>query len=280
MAYNYVAADNFTPESQIAWQPLGKVDRVIPPAPNTSSDTVEKFTLEMQSGHRIIISFLSPLIFRVRFNPVPNAEYAPTRSPATANDRIDITQIEHNAEDTEADELRIFTGQIEVRVKKSQYALSVYRGRGEQLIHADRADYNLVYIPGAQVIANFKRAPENARYFGFGEKAGETLDKKQVPVNHFYTNSPERYRIGSRLTFFNYDNYHYSDNIPRVIPENETSGPLNTNIPLYQSSPFLMEYNPVPKGDFAGGPYCYGILFDNTSQSYFNLYDNGKFNDK
>lgn len=119
MAYNYVAADNFTPESQIAWQPSGKVDRVIPPPPNTSSDTVERFTLEMESGHRIIISFLSPLIFRVRFNPDPNAEYTPTRSPATANDRIKSTDIKHNAEDEQADELRIFTGEIEVRVKKA-----------------------------------------------------------------------------------------------------------------------------------------------------------------
>ncbi len=276
MAYNYVAADNFTPESRIAWQAVSKVTRVIPPDPNPSGgDTVETFTLEMESGHKILISFLSPLTFRVRFNPQVGAEYPPSRSPATANDRIDITEITHNAEDTEANELRISTSDIEVRVTKSSYALSVYRGN--QLIHADLPDYNLVYIPGAQAIANFKRSPENARYFGFGEKAGATLDRKQVPVNHFYNNSPERYRIGSRLTFFNYDNYHYSDNIPRVIPENENSGPLNPNIPLYQSSPFLMEYNPTPKGDFAGGPYCYGILFDNTSQSYFNLYDDNSY---
>lgn len=284
MAYNYVAADDFTPESNIStpasdriWQPIGKVKQVIPPPANTSGDTVERFTLEMESGHLIIISFLSPLTFRVRFNPDRNAEYRPTRSPATVNDRIDITHIEHNAADELARELRIFTGQIEIRVNKTQYALSVYRGRGEQLIHADLPNYNLVYIEGAQVIANFKRAPQNARYFGFGEKAGATLDKKQVPVNHFYPSSPERYRIGSRLTFFNYDNYHYADRDPRVVPENEEPGSLNPNIPLYQSSPFLMEYNPAPQGDFAGAPYCYGLLFDNTSQSYLNLYDNNYY---
>ena len=36
----------------------------------------------------------------------------------------------------------------------------------------------------------------------------------------------------------------------------------------------MLEVNPQPGGAFAGGPYAYGLFFDNTSQSYFNLGSN------
>ena len=51
----------------------------------------------------------------------------------------------------------------------------------------------------------------------------------------------------------------------------EHPGPLNPNEPLYQSSPFLVEHNPTPTGAFAGEPYAYGVLIDNTSQTFINL---------
>ncbi len=117
--YNYVPADGFDPENnrhvpahERTWQPVGRVKNVIPPGSNTERNTVERFTLEMASGHRIILSILSPLTFRVRFSPDPNAQFEMTRSPATIKDRIDITDIEHNAGDINAEELRIFTGQL------------------------------------------------------------------------------------------------------------------------------------------------------------------------
>ena len=53
--------------------------------------------------------------------------------------------------------------------------------------------------------------------------------------------------------------------------QGEYPGPLNPNEPLYQSSPFLIEHNPTPSGAFAGKPYAYGVLIDNTSQTFINL---------
>ncbi|AWI91455.1 glycosyl hydrolase family 31 [Methylobacterium sp. DM1] len=73
------------------------------------------------------------------------------------------------------------------------------------------------------------------------------------------------------MTFFNYDNYEYSEETSAVSNGGEKSGPLNPNIPLYQSSPTWIECNPQPDGKFLGRPYSTGVLFDNTSQVYVNF---------
>ena len=67
----------------------------------------------------------------------------------------------------------IDTTAIRIVINKNPYGVSVFRNG--QLIHADTPTYNLVYIPGPAVIANFKQYPANARYDGFGEKAGSQL---------------------------------------------------------------------------------------------------------
>jgi hypothetical protein len=81
-------------------------------------------------------------------------------------------------------------------------------------------DYNVVFIPGAEVIANFKRLPASSRCFGFGKKAGITLDKRRVSDWHFHdawvlggdwgrVGRPSK-RLPARMTFFNYDNFGYT----------------------------------------------------------------------
>ena len=66
------------------------------------------------------------------------------------------------------------------------------------------------------------------------KKAGKKLDKR-----------------GESLTFFNYDNFGYfsTDNFGQsLVPPNTPNGydaPFNAAAPLYQSSPFVMEVNPI-----------------------------------
>ena len=155
--------------------------------------------------------------------------------------------------------------------------MSVYRSG--QLVHADPEDYNLVYVSrenGAEAVAHFKIAPTNAQYYGFGEKAGITLDKRRVPKQHFYGQyAGGNEKIGAALTFFNFDNFAY--NAPNLTPKGEIQGPLNPNCPLYQSSPFLIEYNPKPDGRFSGPSYTNGILFDNTSQTFINFRQSNQY---
>ena len=131
-----------------------------------------------------------------------------------------------------------------------------------------------MYIPhntGGEAVANFKVAPTHAQYYGFGEKGGATLDKRRIPKQHFYGKygGETKEKIGAAMTFFNFDNFGYT--APDLTPEGEIGGAMNPNAPLYQSSPFLIEHNPSPTGAFAGPCYAYGILFDNTSQTFINL---------
>jgi alpha-glucosidase len=202
--------------------------------------------LQMQSGPGPLITFLSPTVFRVRFNGLGN--YTADNSVAVV-DRdfgFDPMQLKIQASDTT---IEIDTGVIRVLINRNPYSLSVFRG--DQQIHADTPTYNIVYIPGAEVVANFKAYPSGARYYAFGEKAGSTLQKNQ------YT-----------MTFLNYDNFSY---LQGPLPSNNQPGPLNPSEPLYCSVPFLVETNPTPA---QGTRYSYGLFFDNPSQSFFNLGSN------
>src|SRR5262249_38719480 len=94
------------------------------------------------------------------------------------------------------------------------------------------AGRGIVYVQ--ESVANFKALPSGAFYYGFGEKAGPTLDKR-----------------GKSMTFFNLDNFSY---------------PTDDKEALYVSIPLLLECNPT-----AAKPYCYGLFLDNPSQTYFDL---------
>ncbi|WP_343213435.1 TIM-barrel domain-containing protein [Archangium violaceum] len=183
----------------------------------------------------------------MRFNPARNFDYSVETSVAVVNRNLGQVDLNILQDDDQA--IVVDTGKIKVEIQLQPYRILVYRGN--QLINADQPGKNLVYIPGKEVIANFKVYPGGARYFGFGEKAGEKLLKNE------YT-----------LTFFNFDNYIYSTG---PIPANNGGGPLNPSEALYCSVPLLMENNPTPQGDYAGAPYSYGLFFDNPAQSYINI---------
>jgi alpha-glucosidase len=187
-----------------------------------------------------VITFCSPTCFRVRFNP--SGVFPPDASYAVVNGKLGAVAV---VATRVGNTIELVTSAIKVIVDMNPYRVRVYRGA--QLIHADAQDYNLVYIPGQEVIANFKVYPKGARYFGFGEKAGAQLAKNELS-----------------MTFFNFDNFTYTDGVP---PGN-TVGPLDPSSPLYCSVPFLLEVNPNPEN---GAAYHYGLFFDNAAQSYFNI---------
>ncbi|EHQ25192.1 TIM-barrel domain-containing protein [Mucilaginibacter paludis] len=243
MSYGFVNVNAFTPNTS-GWTTIGNISKY--------TQTGNVFTLQLQRDATLSlqISVLSPSTFRVRFNPSANFNYTIETSPAVIN--RSIAPVTVNTSKSTANMLVIDTGTIQICVALNPYLIQVFKNG--QLINQDTSGQNLVYIPGQRVIANFKATPQNAKYCGFGEKAGSTLLKNN------YT-----------MTFFNFDNYSYSSGI---IPAGNSGGPLNPSEPLYCSVPLLLEINPAPQGAYAGSPYAYGIFFDNTSQSYFNVGSN------
>jgi alpha-glucosidase len=195
----------------------------------------------MSSGPGPLITFLSNAAFRVQFNPVAGTNFSIETSRSVVNRNLGAVTLTVNET---AASIEIDTTVIRVVINKTPYSLAVYRGN--QLIHSDTPTYNIVYIPGQEVVANFKVYPANAKYVGFGEKAGSQLLKNQFT-----------------MTFFNFDNYKY---VEGGVPT--TGGPLNPSEPLYCSVPLLIEINPAPTN---GSAYTYGLFFDNTAQSYINI---------
>jgi alpha-glucosidase len=231
-SFQYVNVQNFTPNLG-QWTSLANV--------TGQGRNGNVFTLSMSSGPGPVISFLSNSAFRVRFNPAPDADLTSDISYAVVN--RNLGQVTLNVTEN-SETITIDTSVIQVVINKAPYGVLVFRAG--QLIHADTPTYNLVYIPGQEVIANFKIYPANACYVGFGEKAGAQLLK-----NNF------------TMTTFNDDNFKY---VEGGIPT--TGGPLNPSEPLYCSVPLLIETNPNPVN---GPAYSYGLFFDNSAQAYFNI---------
>jgi alpha-glucosidase len=238
MVFNFVQTNNFTPHLG-QWTPIGNV---------TWQRNGNAINLMIgASGLVLQVSFLGPQCLRVRFQPVAAPDYTKELSFAVVNRALGAVNL---AVSQQGNEVVVDTGQMTARIGLSPYRLRVLRNG--QLICADEPSYNLVYIPGQEVIANFKTYPANALYCGFGEKAGGSLFKNQ-----------------NSLTFFNFDDFRYGTG--RIDPHALGNGPLEPSQPLYGSVPLILEVNPAPQGDYAGPPYCYGIFFDNPSQSYANL---------
>jgi len=241
----YQEVNGFTPNKQdqtghyFGWQSIGSVTAS---ALNTADNSV---IFTSATGVGVKLYALSSSAFRIRFNPAPGADYSNNNSYAVVNTRLGavMPQISQTGS--------IWTmnlGQIQVSIDLSSFLVSVFRG--SQLIHTDTPGQGIFYIPGQEVIANFKNVPTNALYYGLGEKAGSLLAKN-----------------GFTTTFFNYDNFLYG----KSLPNNPDGGPLDPREPLYSSMPFLLEVNPNPVGANAGAPYAYGLFFDNPAQSYFNI---------
>ncbi len=240
MSYPFVTVRDFTPNLG-QWTPIGNIASV--------ARSGNSFTLTPASGApALVLSVLSPTCFRLRFNPLPGPLYPAEVSPAVVQRDLGPVSLQVLRSDDQM--LVVDTVAMRLELGLQPYRLCVYRSG--QLICADEPTYNLVYIPGQRVIANFKARPDGALYCGFGEKAGAQLAK------NLFT-----------LTQFNLDNFIYSS---APLPPDNQGGPLNPSEALYASIPFLLEVNPQPAAGAA--PYCYGLFFDNPGQSYFNLGSN------
>lgn len=243
MSFTFVDVRSFTPNLR-QWTSVGTISSV--------QRNGDAFTLSVPVGGRSIqLSFLSQTCIRVRFNPDAATDYAVETSFAVVNRNLGPTSLTVVANTPQA--LVVDTGAMQVHVDLQPYRLKVFRNG--QLISGDEPSYNLVYIPGQRVIANFKTRADNSLYYGFGEKAGAQLNKS------LFT-----------MTQFNFDNFEYG--VPESVPAGTMAGPLNPSVPLYASIPILIEVNPNPSGAFAGQPFCTGLFFDNSAQTYFNMGSN------
>jgi alpha-glucosidase len=243
-AFPFVRVNDFTPNKPDGvWTTVGKIDRWQADAAN------RRFTFFF--GQRsLFIEILGELGFRLRFNPAPAASYTFETSVSVVSRDLGLAGLKVQANQPGPNLLELSTGSLRIEVNLAAFAVAVYRAN--QLLHQDQPGQGILYIPGAEVVAVMKTAPQGAFYVGGGEKAGAQLFK-----NNF------------TFTYFNFDNYMYTEG-----PSLGQPGPLNPTVPLYCSIPFLIEINPYPKGAVAGPAYAYGIFLDNSAQSYINVTTN------
>ena len=264
MSYSFVQVNDFTP-AKGEWTSIGNIQDW-----SVSADKkiflLTPINQPQQNQVQVRIEILGPSAYRVRFNPL-STDYSQDFSYAVLNRDLGETQISFSPQQPDGgDSLIIELDEITLRVGLKPYGIAVMRG--EQIIHQDTYEYNLVYIPGQEVTACFKTVVPGAGYYGFGEKAGVHLNKNKFT-----------------MTFFNYDNFTYAgsntntgigSNFYPVIPTNNEPGPLNPSEPLYNSMPIIVEWNPQPPNDgyFAGNPYACAVFLDNPGQTYINIQAN------
>ena len=238
--FNFVQVNEFQPNVD-GWNQIGSITDF------QFSNNNKDLLLTNDTGYQIKISFLSETAIRVRFKPVINPNYDNDASYAVVNRNLGSASIDYTKLTDNGGTLHITTGQLDVFVGLAPYGISVQKDG--KVITEDTYGKNMIF--SNEAVANLKKSPTTESYFGFGEKAGSVLDKKE------YT-----------MTFFNYDNFSYLDD--NVIPEGNSGGPLNPSGPLYNSMPYCLA---IGKGE-TGIDYAYGIYLDNVSQTYFNMGSN------
>src|SRR4051794_15327351 len=159
MDFTFVNVNQFTPNSRVNWVPVGKVA--------SWTRTGSKVRLNLAApGMALEVSFLGPECFRVRFRPVASPDYSKETSAAVVERDLGLAA---GALNVTGDSTRVTasTGAIDVLIDLDPYRIQVLRGG--HLISADDPKFNLVYVPAsvdpnAEVTANFKINPENAKY--------------------------------------------------------------------------------------------------------------------
>jgi len=237
--YRFVQVNEFQPNVS-GWNKIGNITKY-------SKKNKRTLLLKNAADMAIQITFLSTTALQVKFRPEASPDYSKkTKSYAVINSALGDVDISVQEIDRGGKTLQVDTGDITLYIGLQPYGLSVYKSG--QLITEDEYDKNIVY--SNQAVACIRKSPENENYYGFGEKAGISLNKKK------YT-----------MSCFNYDNFTYEGR--SVIPPDNQPGPLNPSEPLYNSMPFMLA-----TGQYKGELYSYGLFLDNVAQSYFNLGSN------
>ena len=185
----------------------------------------------------------------VRFSPRAPWDYGTETSVAVIN--RDLGHPDTRVVESTSERLIVETARCASRSISSPMPLRVYRDA--QLICADQ--------PGPQPRLSLRRTWRRQHQEDAGERRLLRLRRE---------GGARLLRNGSSTTNFNFDNFSYAR---APIPAGTEGGPLNPAEPLYASIPLLIEINRAPTGDYAGPPYCYGLFFDNVSQSFFNIGD-------
>jgi alpha-glucosidase len=241
--FPFVPVNGFTPNNS-GWSTVGNIASWSP------DSTGRRFTFVFGANNAcsLYIEVLGPSAYRLRFNPAPGATYATENSTAVVTRDLGLAGLKVTTVQPDAQTLRINTGTITIQVALQPFYVQVFKG--SQLIGQDAPGQGVLYIPGQQVVAIMKTAPNGANYYGLGEKAGAALQKNQFTY-----------------TFFNFDNYTYNG------PSEGQPGPLNPTEPLYCSIPVLIENNPQlnPYNPYAGPPFATGLFLDNPGQTFANV---------
>ncbi len=237
--FNFVQVNEFQPNVD-GWNQIGEIV-------NYQQTDDRTILLTNSDDMSIQLTFITPTNLRLRFRPEKNADYSLKNDSYAVVDNIE-TPVSLTL--TEVDKggltLHASTGEIDVFIGLRPYGLAIYRNN--ELVSEDCFGKNLVY--SNEAVAYLRKSPDNENYFGFGEKAGDQLNKKSFTMSNF-----------------NYDNFTYQGS--NVIPAGNQAGPLNPSEPLYNSIPFMLA-----TGNNNNGLYSYGIFLDNVSQSYFNMGSN------
>lgn len=251
--YRFVRVENYFKDHQ-SWSRLDAVS-------SYSFDAAAK-TLALlfsPAGGRtcaLLVQFLQPDTFRVRFNPGKSSpsDYTPKNTRTVVMDTFrelreelgDFSVSLTTQQSGGATVLRLTTSDPEggptltLQVATAPFRMSVYRGAaGDDTPVWTTALPGIYYSPNGAEDFNIIQAvvkPATAKYIGFGEQGGKSLSKNS-----------------EQLTYFNFDNMRY-----RQV---YNLGPFEEREPLYHSDPFFIEFNGRPEVNSVNA-----VFIDNPSQ--------------
>ncbi|MCP4132680.1 MAG: hypothetical protein GY754_17070 [bacterium] len=286
---DYVPVSKFTPLTGTNWWRLNSIKTKPVITKNRADIRVECIRCgdsgqKQEKVLRIEVISYDRNLFRIRFNPYAENfnDYDSkenTFGPITRKQLDWIQEQNTKAPDISYDAkcLTVTLKDVEMTVDTDCVMTVTSRHTGK-IIHqdgwvtppemnADNQPRGIVFVDEqyGSAAAVIKRLPRDKKglapnYYGCGECQNyyETGDAQQ---NH----SSSLDRSGQVVTFFNYDNYEMDQT--ELKPPGEPgyeAGSEQSFIPQYTTVPFFIEY---PNDN----SYAYGLLLDNTSQSYINM---------
>ena len=286
---DYVPVSDFTPLSGVDWWRVDKIKGQPCIRQNCIDITVECIKCgaaehKKDKFLRIEVISFDRNLFRIRFNPYAKSfsdyddaenSYGPISRP-----QLDWIQKQNTAKpDISYDGSEvIITLKCIVMTFDEKCSLTVRNRESGQILHRDgwvtppgmnedSQPRGIVFVDEGygSAVAAIKKLPRDKNgiapgYYGCGA-CQNYYEKGDEMRNH----SSSLSHTEQVVTFFNYDNYN--GNQPELQPKGLPEKLKRTEqefIPQYVTTPFFIEYA-------SDCSYAYGLLLDNTSQSYINL---------
>ena len=214
-----------------AWRSAGDVRAV--------ARQTDGVVLTLTSGARVAVTFRDLETVRVRLAPSGVFE----RDFSYAIESKDRKTVKATITETR-DEIRISSlNGATIVIKRRPFLVTVLDDEGRTVVEDDPAR-GVMFDPATGAVECSKRRVEWETYYGLGEKAGATFS-----------------RDTQQFVMWNTDTYAY----PRGLD------------PIYQSIGFYtaLRYDKTSAATAAGGARgrgrAYGLFFDNTSRTYFDM---------